>query len=116
MPMLLWPLTVYDIPLSTVEAAEKKINGYLWKWLSVPRCLSAVAFYSNSLMLQLPFKLLVEEFKVGKVRLHGMLSNLKDMITRVLEPSIDTGKKWSIQEVVCDAKARIRFEDIRGHV
>ena len=116
LPKLLWPLTVYDIPLSAVEAAEKRINRFLRKWLSVPRCLSSVAFYNNSFMLQLPFKALTEEFKVAKVRLHEMLVNSADRITRLVEPVLGAGKKWSVAEAAVEAKNRLRFEEIRGHV
>ncbi|GFO02696.1 reverse transcriptase [Plakobranchus ocellatus] len=35
-PKLLWPLLVYDICSSTVEAIEAKINKYTRKWLGVP--------------------------------------------------------------------------------
>ncbi|GFO00759.1 reverse transcriptase [Plakobranchus ocellatus] len=44
-PKLLWPLLVYDICSSTVEAIEAKINKYTRKWLGVPPGLSNVAMY-----------------------------------------------------------------------
>ncbi|KAK0153233.1 hypothetical protein N1851_005106 [Merluccius polli] len=40
LPRLMWPLTVYDVPLSKVERMEKMINSFVRKWLGVPRCLS----------------------------------------------------------------------------
>ncbi|GFO39955.1 ribulokinase [Plakobranchus ocellatus] len=44
-PKLLWPLIVYDICSSTVEAIEAEINKYTRKWLGVPPGLSDVAMY-----------------------------------------------------------------------
>ena len=36
-PKLLWPLLIYDISTSTVEAMEAKINKYTRKWLGAHR-------------------------------------------------------------------------------
>lgn len=30
---LLWPLTVYNVPISRVEKLERKIGSYIRKWL-----------------------------------------------------------------------------------
>jgi Reverse transcriptase (RNA-dependent DNA polymerase) len=116
LPRLLWPLLVYEIPLSRVEAVEKRINGFLRKWLGVPRCLSSIALYNKSMCLQLPFTSLAEEYKVGKVRLHLMLSTSADRVTRMVEPELGTGKIWSVVEAVKDAESRVRFEGIKGNV
>ena len=35
---------------------------------------------------------------------------------RLLEPVIDTGKKWYVMETVDEAESRMKFLDIRGHV
>ncbi|GFN78420.1 reverse transcriptase [Plakobranchus ocellatus] len=47
-PKLLWPLLVYDICSSTVEAIEAKINKYTRKWLGVPPGLSDVAIMEEA--------------------------------------------------------------------
>ena len=33
LPRLLWPLLVYDVPISTVEAMERALSGYIRRWL-----------------------------------------------------------------------------------
>jgi hypothetical protein len=116
LPKLLWPLLVYDIPLSRVESVEKKISAHLRKWLGVPRCLSSVALYNKTLKLQLPFTSIVDEFKVGKVRLHLLLSTSEDRVTQLAEPEIVAGRKWCVTEAVGEAESRVRFEQILGHV
>lgn len=45
---VLWPLLLYEVPMSKVEALEKKISSYLWWWLGLPRSLSNVALYGSS--------------------------------------------------------------------
>lgn len=116
LPKLLWPLLVYEIPLSKVEAMEKRINSFVRKWLGVPRCLSSVALYGRTTMLQLPFVSIVDEFKVGKVRLQLMLRESSDWATKLVEPELYAGKIWSVVEAVNEAESRVRFDEIKGNV
>jgi len=50
LPRLLWPLTVYEVPLTTVDMLEALISSYIRKWLGVPRCLSRVGLHSKGLL------------------------------------------------------------------
>ena len=68
LPRLMWPLTVYEVPVSKVEKLEWMINSFIRKWLGVPRCLSGAALYGKGI-LELPVSSLTEEFKCTKVRL-----------------------------------------------
>ena len=66
LPRLLWPLLVYDVPMSTVEAMEKKLSGYIRRWLEFPRSFSIMGLYSSGGKLQLPLSSGTEKFKVTK--------------------------------------------------
>ncbi|KAL6469714.1 hypothetical protein MHYP_G00208330 [Metynnis hypsauchen] len=68
LPRILWPLLVYAVPITTVEAMERKISSYLRRWLGLPRSLSSAALYGSSNILQLPFSGLTEEFMVTRTR------------------------------------------------
>lgn len=68
LPRILWPLLVYEVPISTVETLERKVSSCLRRWLGLPRSLSNIALYGNTTMLQLPLKSLEEEFKVTRAR------------------------------------------------
>ena len=68
LPRIMWPLLVYEIPITTIVSMEAYINRYLRKWLGLPRSFSSVGFYSSTCRLQLPLTSLVEEYKVCKVR------------------------------------------------
>ena len=47
LPRLLWPLMIYDVPLTIVEKMERKISGHLRRWLGVPQSFSSVGLYSQ---------------------------------------------------------------------
>ena len=79
LPRLLRLLQMYEIAISRIEQIQQYSNKYLRKWLGVPPCFSKVGLYTNSGNLQFPISSLVEEFKIGKVRLHMMM---KDKPTR----------------------------------
>ena len=72
LPRLLWPLTLYEVPLSKVEKLERLVNSYVRKWLGLPRCLSSIRLYGKG-KLHLPISSLAEEYKCAKVRLEMML-------------------------------------------
>ena len=114
-PMLLWPLLIYEITTSKVEAMEKKVNKFTRKWLGVPPGLSDVALYCRQARLKLPFKSLVEEYKAGKARLQIMLETSEDEIVRSIQPTLRTGRKWKVAQAVEDAKDSLRMKEVIGH-
>jgi hypothetical protein len=81
-PKLLWPLQVYKIGISAVEAIERKISKFTRKWLGLPPGLTSVALYSRSAKLRLPLKFITEEFQVGKARPQLTLKYSEDPTVR----------------------------------
>ena len=55
LPRLLWPLTIYNVPMSKVSELQKKITAKLKSWLGFPKPLSVECLYTKSGRLQLPF-------------------------------------------------------------
>ncbi|GFO10581.1 reverse transcriptase [Plakobranchus ocellatus] len=84
-PKLLWPLLVYDICSTTVEAIEAKINKYTRKWLGVSPGLSDVAMHCRKAKLKLPMKSFLEENKCGKARLLTMLEESDDPVVKTIK-------------------------------
>ena len=115
LPRLMWPLTVYEVPVSKVEKLERMINSFIRKWLGVPRCLSSAALYGKGI-LELPVSSLTEEFKCAKVRLEMTLTQSKDPVVRSVAPTVKTGRKWNPKEAVQLAQAALRHRDIIGQV
>ena len=111
---LSWPLRMYEIAISHVERVLQYSNKYLRKWLVIPPCFSKVGLYTNSRNLQLPISSLVEEFKVGKVRLHMMMKDSTDEIIRKAYPEIKSGTKWSAVKAAQEAECIQRIKDIIG--
>ncbi|XP_061185889.1 uncharacterized protein LOC133193994 [Saccostrea echinata] len=114
LPRLLWPLLVYDVPLTIVEGMETIASRYLRRWLGVPRSFSSVGLYSSGTKLQLPLKSITEDFKETKVRQHLLLQNSKDERVRTAKVEIRTGRKWSVKETIEEAQSRLRISDIIG--
>ncbi|XP_069114421.1 uncharacterized protein [Argopecten irradians] len=116
LPRLLWPLLVYEVPLTSVEAMERMISGHLRRWLNIPRSFSSVGLYSSGTKLQLPLKSLTEEFKVTKVRQVIMLRDSADDKVREARVVTRTGRKWDAKQALKEAEARLRHGDIVGSV
>ena len=106
LPSLLWPLQMYEIAISCVERIQQYHNKHLCKWLGVPPCFSKVGLYTNSGNQQLRISSLVEEFKIGKVRLHMMMKDSADEIIQKAYPEIKLGMK--------EAECSLRIKDIIG--
>ena len=113
-PKLLWPLLVYEIPLSTVEKIEAKINRFTRKWLGVPPGLTDVALYGRNTKMRLPLKSVLEEYKCGKVRLHMMLEESEDPAVKSIQPTLKSGRKWKVGEAVNLAKQCLNTKEVIG--
>ena len=114
-PKLLWPLLVYEISTTTVEAIEAKINRFTRKWLGVPPGLTDVALYCRKAKLRLPLKSVVVEYKCGKARLMSMLEDSEDPVVRAVQPTVKTGRKWKAEEAVNLAKESLKMKEVTGH-
>ena len=77
-------------------------------------CFSKVGLYTYSGNLQLPISSLVEEFKIGKVRLHMMMKDSVDEIIWKAYPEIKSGMKWSAVKAAQEAECSLRIKDIIG--
>ena len=114
LPHLLWPLQMYEIAISCVKRIQQYSNKYLHKWLGVPPCFSKVGLYTNSGNLQLPISSLVEEFKIGKVRLHMMMKDSATKIIRKAYTEIKSGMKSSTVKAAQEVEYSLRIKDIIG--
>ena len=115
LPRLMWPLTVYEIPMTKVEKLERTVSSYIKKWLGLPRCLSNIGLYGHG-ALELPISSLTEEFKCTKVRLNMTLTDSQDELIQAAAPRLATGRKWIPSEAVQQAKSALRHGDIVGQV
>ena len=116
LPRLSWLLTIYEVPISTVEELERAANSCLRRWLGVPPSMTSMAFYSRSAKLQLPLSSIVEEFKVSKCRLVMTLRESDDK--KISEAGIQTrtGRKWSPANEVWKAEEWLKLKDIIGNM
>ena len=115
LPRILWPLLVYDIPITTVESLEKAISNRLRRWLGLPRCLSSAA-YGNSNALRLPCSSLVEEFKITKIRELLQYTESEDPKVVAAGIQIRSDRKWSAKRELQVAEERLRHKAILGSI
>ena len=115
LPCLLLPLQMYEIVISRVEQIQQYSNKHLRKWLGVPPYFSKVGLCTNSGNIQLPISSLVEEFKIGKVRLHMMMKDSADEIIRKAYPEIKSGIKWSAVKAAQEAECSLQIRHHRRH-
>ena len=116
LPQILWPLLVYDIPITTVESLERAISNRLRGWLGLPRCLSGAALYGNSNTLRLPCSSPVEEFKITKTKELLQYTDSEDSKVAAAGIQIRSGRKWSAKREMQVAEERFRHKDILGSI
>ena len=114
LPRLMWPLSIYNVPMTTVEMIQKLITKALKRWLGLPTKLSTACFYSKTSKLQFPYTELVEEVKVAKARNQVTLANSKDKCIKGAEIIIDGGRKANTPKEVEEAKSKLRMKDMIG--
>ncbi|KAK0139194.1 hypothetical protein N1851_024122 [Merluccius polli] len=101
LPRLLWQLLVYEVPVSTVEGLERKMNTYLRRWLGFSRSFCSISLYSTGSKLQLPAM---------------MLRDGQDARVRQVDIEVRTGRKWSANRALREAEDRLHHADIVGSV
>ncbi|XP_075904972.1 uncharacterized protein LOC142903304 [Nelusetta ayraudi] len=116
LPRVLWPLLVYKVPLSTVETLERKIRGYLRRWMGFPRSPCSAALYGKTNKLQLPFSSLDEEFRVPRTREALLYRDSKDSKVASAGIMVRTGRKWRAQDGLEVAESRLRHRALVGTV
>lgn len=87
-------LTVYKVPISSVQGMERKFNKILRRWLGIPPSFTSIGFYIRLGQLQLPLSSVVEEFKVAKCRLSLTYRDLQDQLNREEGIRKKSGRKW----------------------
>merc|ERR1712154_621707 len=93
LPRLMWPLTIYKIPMTKVSEIQKQMTSKLKKWLGLPRSLSVESLYTKSGKLQLPFSELTEEVKASKARVLVTLEDSDDPCVKNAAIKVDGGTK-----------------------
>ena len=114
LPRLMWPLSIYNVPVTKVEEIQGWITSSLKRWLGIPKSLSVDCLYTKSGKLQLPFTALTEEVKVAKARNLVTLRESSDPCVSGAEIKVDGGRKANTLADVEEAKSRLRMKEITG--
>ena len=84
--------------------------------LGLPRNLSSSALYGTTNVIQLPFRGLVEEFMVSKMRETYQYKNSRDPKVSGAGIEVRTGRKWKAAEELSIALSNLRVKAIVGAV
>ena len=114
--MIVWPLMIYEIPLSWVESVEAYLNSYLRKWLGVSKSMSNVSLYCDKTLCPLPIHGLVTEFKKRKVGGLLQLQQSEDQSVRDNVPELYTGRKWKVAVEASNVDSRIKMSKVMGNM
>ncbi|XP_077083545.1 uncharacterized protein LOC143736754 isoform X1 [Siphateles boraxobius] len=116
LPRILWPLLLYEFPISTITDLERRVSRYLRRWLGLPRSLSNIALYGNSCKLILPLKSIEEEFKVLRAREVLQFRESTDPKVSGAGVVVKTRRKWRAEVAVEQAESRLRHGVLVGTV
>ena len=114
LPRLMWPISIYSVPMTKVEDWQKQMTAMLKKWLGLPKTLSTEMIYSKTSKVNLPYSSLVEEAKVAKVRNLSTLKTSKDENIRGADINLDAGRKWKPSEAHDRAVSSLKLQEIAG--
>ena len=110
----MWPLRIYNIPLTTIENLQKLLTKVIKKWLGIPKNLSSASLYSKSTKLRLPFSELKEQFKRAKVWNLATFQNSKDPSISGAELKVDADRKMNIKTEI-NRRGEFKTEKARDH-
>ena len=114
LPRMMWPLTIYNIPMTKVREIQKQMTSKLKKWLGLPSSLSVESLYTKSGKLQLPFSELTEEVKAAKARVLVTLEESDDPCVKNAAIKVDGGIKADTPKSVKEAKSKLKMQEITG--
>ncbi|KAK7901244.1 hypothetical protein WMY93_018013 [Mugilogobius chulae] len=116
LPRILWPLLLYEFPISIITTMERTVSRFLRRWLGLPKSISNIALYGNTCKLKLPFKSIEEEFKVMRAREVLQYRESSDPKVAGAKVAVRTGRKWRAEEAVEEAEGRLRHKMVMGAV
>ncbi|XP_058485986.1 uncharacterized protein LOC131459868 [Solea solea] len=113
LPRILWPLLVYEVPISTVEGFERRVSWYLQRWLGLSRSLSSIALYGQSNILRIPISSLNEEFMVSRTREVLQYRESSDHKVSQAGIEVQTGREWRAVDM---AQSWLQYRALLGAV
>ncbi len=115
LPRLMWLLIIYEVPMTSVEGVERRVNENLCRWLRIPPSFTSVGLKIRSGQLQLLRSSVVKEFKVAKWRAVMMYRDSSDEKVRDAGIITRSGCKWAADTSVAQAESMLKLKDIIGN-
>lgn len=109
LPRILWPLLVFEVPMTTVESMERRISSYLHRWLGLPHNLSSMTLYGSS-------KQVKKTSSWWRTREALLYRDSMDPKVSAAETEVRTGRKWKPCEALEVEEARQRQRETVGNI
>ena len=101
----IWPLTVYNVPMTKIEDLQRHITTMIKKWMGIPKNMSNSYLYSKTAKLKFPFTSLTEEYKATKAIYLVTFQHSSDPCIREANIKVDSGRKLNTPMEIEDAKS-----------
>ncbi|KAK0135439.1 Retrovirus-related Pol polyprotein from type-1 retrotransposable element R2 [Merluccius polli] len=92
---LMWLLTIYEVPITSVEGLERKFNKHLRRWLGIPPSFTSVGLYISA---DFPSHIGIQKTNSQGKQEYGQ-----------------SGRKWAASTAIDQAEASLRTKDIIGN-
>lgn len=112
---VMWPLKICEVPTSEVCKMDSLANGYIRKWLGLPRCFSDVGLFGWN-KLELPLKSISLRYKQEKAHLVLELKDSADHLVRSVEVPVRTGRKWKAPAEIQNTITSLQHREVMGSV
>lgn len=116
LPIILWPLLIYEVPMTVVEGFEQRVSSNLCRWLGLPCSFKNIELYGNTNKLRLSFSFVREEFIVTRTREHLQYAGSKDTKVSGAGIVVRTGRKLRAADAVQQAESQLKHKSILSTV
>ena len=114
-PKVQWALLIYEVSITCASSLEKKVSGFIRKWLNIHPTTTDISLYSPISPCPLPLKSLTNILRSSKISGHLLLRDSNDPIVSSANPKIKVGL-WNPETATSIAEAEMNYNKIRGPV
>ena len=95
---------------------EQTANKFLRSWLGAGHTLSRRCLFSRDSGVALPIDSLLDTWKVEKCRLQQSYNTSTDPFVKSIEPKVRSGRVWTADKALDNAKRDLECEALRGMI
>ena len=98
-PLIKWPILIYEVPISFVSKLEQNVSVYIWKWLKLHKSITSLRFYSSGSPCPLPVRGSTSVLKSSKISIYMLQKHSQDTSVSSCVRKLQAGN-WQVEEAV----------------